>query len=161
MREELVCIITDMRRATVMLCPRPRRLAVRVARLTIEVDDLVQSACERALSHGHQWESELRLGSWLYRIIRNRWSDDRRSSRVRPTVPLNEAENLSACSGERNVEARLTMEAVGRALDKLPEGQRVVLVLACFEGLPYGKFLPYRESLRAPSRAGSSGPDWR
>jgi len=127
----------DMRRAVVQLYPRLRRFAIRVAGSAMEADDLVQHACERALSHGHQWEPETRLDSWLFRIIWNRWFDDLRSSRVRSSVSLDAAAAVCAEGAERLAEARITVGIVLRALEDLPADQRAVLMLVCVEELPY------------------------
>jgi len=126
-----------MRHALVLLYPRLRRFAIRLAGSPIKADDLVQDACERALSRQHQWQRGTRLDSWLYRIIYNCWTDEQRSARVRKTAPLEDAANIPADEGERVIDARLILEVVCRELDNLPDEQRAVLVLVCIKGLSY------------------------
>jgi RNA polymerase sigma-70 factor, ECF subfamily len=58
-----------MRRALVLLYPRLRRFAIRLAGSVVDADDLVQHACERALSFDRHWKPGTRLDSWLYRLI--------------------------------------------------------------------------------------------
>src|SRR5687768_8219358 len=73
--------------------------------------------------------------------------------------PAQPGRNLSIGSGECHVEARPTMEAFGRVMDKLPMVRRVVFVPACVAHLRRWAAIPGIPV--APSRAGSSGPDWR
>ncbi|MBW2096394.1 MAG: hypothetical protein JRI80_16075 [Deltaproteobacteria bacterium] len=53
----------------VALLPRLRRFALSLTSNKEDADDLVQAACERALSRQHQWQPGTRLDSWLFRII--------------------------------------------------------------------------------------------
>ena len=46
-------------------------------------DDLVQGACERALTRLDQLREKTRLDSWLYRIIYTQWIDTLRRRQVR------------------------------------------------------------------------------
>jgi RNA polymerase sigma-70 factor, ECF subfamily len=126
-----------MRRALVLLYPRLRRFAIGLAGSGGDADDLVQHACERALSFDRPWKPGTRIDSWLYRIIQNRWSDEKKSARTRLQTQLNDADDIAADDGERKVDARLILEAACRELRHLPEEQRVVLVLVCMGGLSY------------------------
>ncbi len=53
----------------VALLPRLRRYAYTLTSSREDADDLVQAACERALSRRHQWQTGTRLDSWMFRII--------------------------------------------------------------------------------------------
>jgi RNA polymerase sigma-70 factor (ECF subfamily) len=100
-------------------------------------DDLVQQACERALARASQWQPGTRLDSWLYRIMRNAWVDERRSARHCSQAPLEAADDSIGDDGETVTSARLTLDAVRRELGRLPEEQRAVLILVCVDGLSY------------------------
>ena len=67
----------------VALIPRMRRFATSLAGSLDEGDDLVQAACERAISRIDQWQPGTRLDSWVFRIIRNIHLDRLRARRVR------------------------------------------------------------------------------
>ena len=73
------------------------------------------------------------FSTWLYRVARNRATDLHRRRRVRPTsvgeVPL------LALPGGHEPEGDVDGWDVARALSRVPEEQREVLVLAYFEGL--------------------------
>lgn len=127
----------DIRNALVPLYPRLRRFATALTGSVQDADDLVQQTCERALSRPSQWRPGTRLDSWLYRIMHNRWADERRSAWRRTRVPIEEAREEIGEDGEAHALAALTLDTVYRELWRLPEEQRVVLILACVDGLTY------------------------
>jgi RNA polymerase sigma-70 factor (ECF subfamily) len=122
----------------VALLPRLRRFAYGLTGSVDEGDDVVQSACERALSRLHQWEPGTRLDSWMYRIVQNVWIDQCRASRNRE-APADAAvlEAVPGGDASREVEARLELAAVRRHVARLPEEQRAVLLLVSVEGASY------------------------
>jgi RNA polymerase sigma-70 factor (ECF subfamily) len=124
----------------VALLPRLRRFARGLAGTADQADDLVQAACERALSRIQQWTPGTRLDSWMFRIIQTIWLDERRSVKVRAgsgTVASDDAGPELSADGEREMEAHMTFDAVRRAMAKLPEEQQAVLMLVCVEGQTY------------------------
>ncbi len=124
--------------ALIALLPRLRRFAYGLTGSVDEGDDLVQSACERALSRLHQFERGTRLDSWMFRIVQNVWIDRMRKSQRRGlAVPLEDAADIPATDGEREQEARLRLAEVRGAVGRLPEDQRVVLLLVTVEGMSY------------------------
>lgn len=128
-----------IREELVALLPRLRRFASGLAGWDEDPDDLVQAACERALSRLDQFEPGTRLDSWMFRIIQTIWLDGRRRSQRRTqTVALTGdiPETTSNRAGP-SAEAHLTLESVRREIARLPENQRIVLLLVCVEGLTY------------------------
>jgi RNA polymerase sigma-70 factor (ECF subfamily) len=121
----------------VTLLPRLRRFAYGLCGSTDEGDDLVQAACERALGRLHQFRPGTRLDSWMYRIIQTQWLDRVRQKRLSPEVPMEGGEAYRHIDGETTIEAKLTLDSVRREIARLPEDQRVVLLLVCGEGLTY------------------------
>lgn len=55
-----------------------------------DAEDLMQMACERALSHIAQWNSATRLDSWLFRIMQTVWISELRRRQVRERYTKNE-----------------------------------------------------------------------
>ena len=120
------------------LLPRLRRFAYGLTGSIDAGDDLVQSACERALSRLHQWQAGTRLDSWMYRIMQNLWFDELRSGRRREVAT--ESDVLDAMTGgdaESEMASRLDLAAVRRHMADLPPDQRAVLLLVSVEGLSY------------------------
>jgi RNA polymerase sigma-70 factor (ECF subfamily) len=119
-----------------VLLPRLRRFAYGLTGSIDAGDDLVQSACERALSRLHQWQAGTRLDSWMYRIMQNLWFDELRAGRRRELV----TEELDAMTGgdaETEMAMRLDLAAVRRRIADLPPDQRAVLLLVSVDGLSY------------------------
>ena len=122
----------------VALIPRMRRFAASLAGSLEEGDDLVQAACERAISRIDQWQPGTRLDSWVFRIIRNIHLDRLRARSVRAEhLRLVKSADGHGVDGVREMDARLTLQAVSAFLARLPEEQRTVMMLVCVEGLSY------------------------
>lgn len=128
----------EIRSRMVELLPRLRRFAVALTGDLDQGDDLVQETCMRALSRVDQWQPGTRLDSWMYRIAQNLWLDRMRARKVRGVqVDVEAAEVMAGPNGRSVAESRLTLEAVGVAMNYLPEDQRVLIGLVCIDGLSY------------------------
>ena len=125
----------------VELLPRLRRFARGLAGVADQADDLVQAACERALTRSEQWMPGTRLDSWMFRIVQTIWLDERRSVKVRQgeghVDAAEAAEPELSVDGVRRIESHLTYDTVRRAMARLPEEQRTVMMLVCVEGQSY------------------------
>lgn len=123
----------------VSLLPRLRRFAYGLTGSVDDGDDLVQSACERALTRLDQFQPGTRLDSWMYRIVQNLWIDQRRARQARPEAGVEPADLAALAVGdaERELDSRLAVATVRRAVGELSDDQRSVLMLVCVEGLSY------------------------
>ena len=129
----------EVRAGLVSLLPRFRRFGYALTGSMDDGDDLVQSACERALMRLDQFEPGTRLDSWMFRIMKNLWVDQKRSPRSFREIGTDPAdlEPLVVGDAEREIEGRLSLAAVRRVVATLPPEQRSVLALVCVEGLSY------------------------
>lgn len=127
----------SFRQQVVALLPKLRRFARGLSGNAADADDLVQTACLKAIERAHQWTEGTRLDSWMYRILHNQWLDDMRARKVRASDGDGELDQLIADDGAARTEASLTLDAVRKAMAKLPAEQRAVLALICVEGLAY------------------------
>ena len=120
------------------LRPRLRRLARVLAWGPADADDLTQLTVERALARRDQWRPGTKLDSWMFRIMRNAWIDETRTRKRhgRVLAPPEHGEQ-TADPSVPSLEARLEASAVERALDALPEDQRIAVALVLIEGLSY------------------------
>lgn len=122
----------------VAILPRLRRFALGLTRNGAQADDLVQNACEKAITRIDQWEPGTRLDSWVFRIIQTTHIDHIRSQKRRDGyLEVIENQGEPAFDGERAAEATMTLDAVRRAIYNLPEEQRAVIMLVSVEGLSY------------------------
>jgi RNA polymerase sigma factor (sigma-70 family) len=125
-------------RELLTLLPRLRRFAHALARDRADADDLLQAALERALKARHQWAPGTRLDSWMMRIVRNCWIDEMRSRvrRARTFVPEEEGETIGVDS-HRDIEMKVAMRDVDKAMNSLTPEQREVIALVLIDGLAY------------------------
>lgn len=129
----------SFRNELVALLPRLRRFAWALAGNPAAADDLVQTACIRALSSSDQWQPGTRLDSWMFRILQNLWIDERRRRMDNATDAF--GEDIDGLADEDDLEARivskLSLERVLAAMETLPEQARVMIALVSIDGLSY------------------------
>jgi len=122
----------------VELLPRLRRFGRGLTRHRSDADDLCQAAIERALKSRDQWQRGTRLDSWMYRITRNLWIDERRASGRRGVhASIDESVTQIAGDGIAEVEAGTLRGDVDGAMARLPDEQREVVMLVLVEGYAY------------------------
>jgi RNA polymerase sigma-70 factor (ECF subfamily) len=133
-----VVIAASFEDAMLELLPRLRRFAAGLARDRADADDLCQMTIERALAARTQWREGTRLDSWMYTIMRNIWTDERRSRSRRAQTFVGEEAGLSvgAAGGQ---EAAAQLNAVERAMHRLPDEQREAVLLVLVEGYRYAE----------------------
>lgn len=128
----------DVGKQLLAMLPVLRRFALSLTRSADKADDLVQSACERALSSADRYEPGTRFDAWMFRIMRNLWIDRLRREKVAgPMDDIDDQSDIVGVSGEQVIEARSTMSNVSDAIAALPDEQREVLMLTCVEDIPY------------------------
>ncbi len=127
----------EFRRDLVSVLPKLRRFAMTLTRNAADADDLVQEACERAITRSHLWNGEGRLESWIYAMTRNLWIDEIRKRKVRTgggTVDVSDQDELTIePSGEKAVYAN----QLQKMILSMPEGLASVFVLVNVEGHSY------------------------
>ena len=116
--------------------PRLRRYARALARDAARADDLVQSCLVRALTKQHLWHEGTDLRAWLFTILHNLHVNEvRRSARDGAAVPV---EDLTmALPVKESASDCLRLRDLDRALGRLPEEQRQIVLLAGLEGMRY------------------------
>ena len=92
--------------------------------------DALQSAYLSAFRAIQRFEGTCQLSTWLHRIVVNACLD--RLRRDKPTSELPEYELSDKRDAEGSVDTRLD---VREALERLPEGQRMALILVDMHGL--------------------------
>lgn len=129
----------DVQSQLIELLPRLRRFAYSLAGSLDEADDVVQSACERALSRLDQFTPGTRLDSWMFQIVRTVWIDKTRYRKRRGFADeLVEAEDIGFDARiHEQTEARMDLALIRKEVAKLPEDQRTVLGLVTIDGMSY------------------------
>jgi RNA polymerase sigma-70 factor, ECF subfamily len=116
--------------------PRLRRYARALTRDATRADDLVQSCLLRALAKSHLWQPGTDLRAWLFTILHNQHVNDvRRAVREGINIPVEDMAPLLTVPSTQG--AALQLRDLDRAMAKLPEEQRQVLLLVGLEGMRY------------------------
>ena len=126
-----------MRTGLVALLPRLRRFALGLTGSPDRADDLVQSACERALARAGQWQPGSKLDSWMYKIMQNLWIDQLRTKGEATFSEADEIEQVPDRDWTGHIQANIALEQVMRAMQALSPPMRAVLALVCIEELSY------------------------
>lgn len=137
------------------LVRRYQRRAVSVAFRLLgnaeDASDVSQDAFVRAYRHLSQLDDPSRFGAWLMRVVTNLALNFRKARKLRSAAELSDAieasgEGRTPGSGRRVVRTDADDEsgplprelhaAVSRAMEALPEKQRLALILFSVEGMP-------------------------
>lgn len=116
--------------------PRLRRYARALTRDVSAPDDVVQETLTRSLVKQHLWVEGADPRAWLFTILHNQCVNAvRRAVRVGAAVVISEPRPPLSCAPSQ--EKGLELRDLDRALAKLAEEQRAVVLLAGLEGLRY------------------------
>jgi len=116
--------------------PHLRRYALALVRDPTAADDLVQDCLERALRKRHLWRRTGSIRSWLFRILYTTYLNGRaRSGRRGRSVDIETVEGRVAVPAPQ--EGSAYCREVLSALERLPDEQRVAILLVALEGLSY------------------------
>ena len=115
-----------------------RRAVAHLAGPALEADDLVQDVFVQAVKRQRDFEGRSSIQTWLYGIAVRVVSNARRRARFRHLLGLRAAGEPKAepATSEGLMQQAQATAAVYRALDRLPEKKRTVLVLHELEGVP-------------------------
>jgi RNA polymerase sigma-70 factor, ECF subfamily len=116
--------------------PRLRRYARSLVRDAARADDLVQDCLLRAIRKRHLFQPGTDLRAWLFTLLHNQYVNDvRRWLREGINVPVEDVESLLTVPSTQG--AGLLLRELDRAMARLPEGQRLVVLLIGLEGFGY------------------------
>jgi RNA polymerase sigma-70 factor, ECF subfamily len=114
--------------------PRARVIARRLMQDPDDADDLVQDAFLRALDRIETFDAARAFGPWFTRLLINLGLDQRRKQKVRRTEPYDPESFAGGVSPDREVEHAELKESLGKALEALPDRQRLIVTLFEIDG---------------------------
>lgn len=116
-----------------------RRVALSVLGNPDDADDAAQDGFLSALRHLDRYDPARRFGPWLMRIVANAAADRRRRLKVRRADDLSPITAADDPSPAVVTDRRAFADALRRALQELPEGQRTAVVLFDVEGYTHAE----------------------
>lgn len=121
-------------------------LALRILGNAADAEDVAQDAFVKAWIHRQNWQAgRAKFSTWLYRVIVNRCIDLKRAPKgvwiEDVPEPVDGADDASEALHKREVFDRLD-----QALNKLPDHQRIVLVLSYHEEMSNGEIAELLET---------------
>ena len=118
--------------------PRLRRYAFALTRNMSRADDLVQDTLVRAIAKQTSWQSGTNLRAWLFTIMHNQNVNDVRR-RVREAAAVEVDNEWLFPIAPTDPTAALSLRDLYRALARISEEQRQVILLIGLEGASYGE----------------------
>jgi RNA polymerase sigma-70 factor (ECF subfamily) len=116
--------------------PRLRRYARALTRDTIRADDLVQETLARALRKEHLWQPGTDLRAWLFTMMHNlNVNEVRRAVRDQTSVDIDDCSRILVATADPTGSRQLN--ELDRAIARLPEDQRQIILLVGLEGMSY------------------------
>src|SRR5439155_13415111 len=100
--------------------------------------ELTQEAFLRALERLGSFDGRAHFSTWLHAIALNVWRDSRRRQARQIEAADEQARTPAvAVDSEQEALARLERHEVRRAVERLPEAQRVAILLFFYQGMSY------------------------
>src|SRR5271170_4997485 len=128
--------MNDFNRLLEKEIPRLRRYAFALARNVSRADDLVQDTLVRAIAKQHYWQCGTNLRAWLFTIMHNQNVNFvRRGVREGIAVAVDDAGPVLTAPSEPTAE--LSLRDLDRALARISDEQREIILLVGLEGNSY------------------------
>ena len=121
-------------------------LALRILTNRADAEDVVQDTLLKVWTHRGRWEAgRAKFSTWLYRVVTNRCIDLRRQPRAETieNVPDPVDQHPDAVTSMHRDEVSGMLDA---ALARLPEQQRIALILSYHEGMSNGEVAEIMET---------------
>jgi RNA polymerase sigma-70 factor (ECF subfamily) len=128
--------MTDFHHSLEQEIPRRRRYARALTRNAVRADDLVQETLTRALRKQHLWQPSTDLQAWLFTIMHNLNVNEIRRL-VKDETLVDITDHFSKLTATTDPTASRQLQELDRAIARLPEEQRQVLLLVGLEGMDY------------------------
>ena len=98
-------------------------------------EDLVQDVFVRMLKYRQTYKPERAFAAWMYQIARNAQADSIGKHKLEVAMPEREFASVNVM--DENLKRKQEISLLKRALKRLPEDKRELLVLSRFQSLKY------------------------
>jgi RNA polymerase sigma-70 factor (ECF subfamily) len=128
--------MNDFGRLLEKAIPRLRRYARALTRDVSRADDLIQDTLVRAIAQQHRWQCGTDLRAWLFTLMHNQNVNSVRRS-MREGISVEFDDKWPSPTATTDPTGRLSLRDLDRALARISEEQRQVILLIGLEGTSY------------------------
>jgi RNA polymerase sigma-70 factor, ECF subfamily len=128
--------VSDFKHLLEEQLPRLRRYAIALTRNRDDADDLVQETLMRALDKAHLWQPGSDLRAWLFTMLHNQRVNAVRRA-IRAGNPVNVEDVSGSIVATTDPTASRTLFELDRAMGRISEEHRQVILLIGLEGMSY------------------------
>ncbi|WP_420134812.1 RNA polymerase sigma factor [Rhodopseudomonas sp.] len=121
-------------------------IALRILGNAADAEDVVQDTMLKVWTHRGRWQhGRAKFSTWLYRVISNRCIDLRRKPRTENVDAVPEVADAQL-DASRVIERNELSGMLETAMQRLPEQQRLALILSYHENMSNGEIAEVMES---------------
>lgn len=125
---------------------RAYAIALRIVGNAADAEDVVQDTMLKIWSHRGRWQhGRAKFSTWLYRVISNRCIDLRRKPRTENVDTVPEVADGQP-DAVRVIERNELNEMLEDAMQRLPEQQRIAVILSYHENMSNGEIAQVMDS---------------
>jgi RNA polymerase sigma-70 factor (ECF subfamily) len=125
---------------------RAYAIALRIVGNAADAEDVVQDTMLKVWTHRGRWQhGRAKFSTWLYRVVSNRCIDLRRKPGSENVDTVPEVAD-AAPDASRVIERNELNELLERAMQRLPEQQRVAVILSYHENMSNGEIAEVMDS---------------
>ena len=117
--------------------PRLRRYCLTLTGNRDRADDLAQMSCLRAIEKSDLFQPGTKLDQWMFKLTQRVWLNEIRANVVRQRGSMLAIDEIDIPDNKPNPEEHLFAQQIVNQVMKLPEAQRVTVILAYVEGFSY------------------------
>jgi RNA polymerase sigma-70 factor (ECF subfamily) len=125
---------------------RAYAIALRIVGNAADAEDVVQDSMLKIWSHRGRWQhGRAKFSTWLYRVISNRCIDLRRKPRTENVDTVPEVADGQP-DASRGIERNELNGMLEEAMQRLPEQQRIAVILSYHEDMSNGEIAEVMDS---------------
>lgn len=125
---------------------RAYAIALRIVESRADAEDVVQDTLLKVWTHRGRWEhGRAKFSTWLYRVVTNRCIDLRRRPRTENVDAVPEMADAQP-DATRVIERNEISTMLEAAMQRLPEQQRIAVILSYHENMSNGEIADVMET---------------
>src|SRR4029077_12980833 len=125
---------------------RAYAISLRIVGIVADAEDVVQDTMLKVWTHRGQWQhGRAKFSTWLYRVVSNRSIDPRRKPRTENVDAVPEVADKQP-DASAVIERNEVTDLLQAAMQRLPEQQRIAVILSYHESMSNGEIAEVMET---------------